>query len=623
MEKQEDRNSKQSEALSTEHSGTHDADNRPAGEWDLLVWRSGDPGSVLARRDRERGEDHSGRRFDSCFEEATRALGPEPARALFEREDVDALVGRAEAFKTLSMFCMGPTTARLCTIEDLADRTEAVIGELEANRGPLVRDGLPATGPATGWPAGPLVNLYPIESSWLTTWPDREEWDRLRDAELGHNFVNIPYRWLEPADAARLIAGRVALLDLKIDVLRTLVRALRTRNPTRLWPDCLQLLTDALTASEVDFYLGVDARVGPLYPLGGPVDDEYGGHKPLGGLAALLEFIGHCEEELRIGAMDWATRNLPTGLTVAPSSSYFATIGQPWQADLDATLDRLVELRGSVGTFWTEYRDRVDFALRSEFHEEAVTRTRLKPPLAATFEPQIRKIAEMGRAHLELMGTFPSIAFTPATGQPASTNVFRKGGDTWTITYAGETIQLLHSLGLSYIALLLRTPNEGRSAASLAAGLAQATPSPVGREFGHMNREQLGQQGMRIAGSDDALNMADQSTLDLVKRQWAELNEDLRQADEHGDRERASQLRQQIQRLEEYATANTGPRGRPRRAASDPNEKVRKAVSNAIKRSRKSIEKDHRALGRHLRYTIRTGDVCSYEPGEPAPPWDL
>jgi hypothetical protein len=47
-------------------------------------------------------------------------------------------------------------------------------------------------------------------------------------------------------------------------------------------------------------------------------------------------------------------------------------------------------------------------------------------------------------------------------------------------------------------------------------------------------------------------------------------------------------------------------------------------VRNLISRAIDKIAREDRALGHHLRATIRTGRLCSYEPG-PEPPviWTL
>jgi len=64
--------------------------------------------------------------------------------------------------------------------------------------------------------------------------------------------------------------------------------------------------------------------------------------------------------------------------------------------------------------------------------------------------------------------------------------------------------------------------------------------------------------------------------------------------------------------LAELAAA-TGFAGRPRHFATN-DERARVAVGKAIRRSLDHIAKANRALGEHLRNTVRTGTRCSYQP---------
>jgi hypothetical protein len=230
------------------------------------------------------------------FLEAVETLGAEQALDLFEREDLEALLGRVSAMVRLSLNLLSPLGMLICSREALIIRTETAISDLESNRGRLVEEGL-------GWNcARPdfhdrlLMHLYPIRPYWLATYPTEDlrrltadQVHRTRGAppsfgdpsisehemampgslvsesdDLAGTVVSVggvAFAWLSRRDAAQVEAARAKLLDLKIDVLRHLVRALRQGDASGLWPGCLKLLTEALTASEVQFLLRMDVRL--------------------------------------------------------------------------------------------------------------------------------------------------------------------------------------------------------------------------------------------------------------------------------------------------------------------------------------------------------------------------
>jgi len=59
-----------------------------------------------------------------------------------------------------------------------------------------------------------------------------------------------------------------------------------------------------------------------------------------------------------------------------------------------------------------------------------------------------------------------------------------------------------------------------------------------------------------------------------------------------------------------------------RSAGSDPDERLRKAVSARVRSSIDRLEALHPLLGRHLRNSVRTGLWCSYQPERPVA-WEV
>jgi hypothetical protein len=97
-----------------------------------------------------------------------------------------------------------------------------------------------------------------------------------------------------------------------------------------------------------------------------------------------------------------------------------------------------------------------------------------------------------------------------------------------------------------------------------------------------------------------------------------ELREDLEEAEDRSDLERASRARAEMDFIVAELTQAVGLGGRDREAASA-GERARSAVSKSLHACLKHIEKAHPTLGAHLATTIRTGYFCSYKPDPRAP----
>jgi hypothetical protein len=100
------------------------------------------------------------------------------------------------------------------------------------------------------------------------------------------------------------------------------------------------------------------------------------------------------------------------------------------------------------------------------------------------------------------------------------------------------------------------------------------------------------------------------------KQRLAEARQELEEATTAGDLGQAARARHEVEMITEQLTAAYGLAGRPR-TAGDPAERVRKAVTNQIRRSLDRIGTAHPELGRHLTSTLRTGFVCAYHPEHP------
>ena len=179
--------------------------------------------------------------------------------------------------------------------------------------------------------------------------------------------------------------------------------------------------------------------------------------------------------------------------------------------------------------------------------------------------------------------------------------VFRREGEYWTLAYRGQTARLRDTKGLHYIARLLAQP--GRDVHV--------------RDLATMNgRSETGNGSESVPMEGDLGTILDARATAEYKERLAEARQELDEATGAGDLGQAARARQEIEVITEQLAAAYGLGGRPR-TAGDPAERVRKAVTNQIRRALDRIAAAHPELGRHLTNALRTGFVCTYRPEQP------
>ncbi|HET6772652.1 MAG TPA: hypothetical protein VFH36_05025 [Acidimicrobiales bacterium] len=202
---------------------------------------------------------------------------------------------------------------------------------------------------------------------------------------------------------------------------------------------------------------------------------------------------------------------------------------------------------------------------------------------------------------------------TAADGAAASSNVFRREGDYWTVLFAGHTVRVRDMKGMRYLSRLLAAPGREHHVLDLVA--AETGPGPRGDSDGPARPPR--------AALGDAGEMLDARAKDAYRRRLAEIDDDIEQARAVGDAERAAQADAERDFLVRELTRAFGLGGRERRAASA-SERARAAVTRAVRQAMARIAEHHPELGEHLSRTIRTGTYCAYLPDPRAPAgWDL
>jgi tetratricopeptide (TPR) repeat protein len=195
------------------------------------------------------------------------------------------------------------------------------------------------------------------------------------------------------------------------------------------------------------------------------------------------------------------------------------------------------------------------------------------------------------------------------TGQPAgSRNVFRREGDYWTVIFEGNTVRVRDLKGMRYLARLLADPGREHHVLDL-----------VAAETGEGSKgDNSPAAGLPLSAIGDAGEMLDTRAREAYRRRLADIDDDIEQARDLGDNERAAQAAAERDFLVRELTRAFGLGGRSRRAGSA-SERARAGVTRAVRQSIARIGEHHRGLGEHLSRSIHTGTYCAYLPDPHAP----
>ncbi len=173
-------------------------------------------------------------------------------------------------------------------------------------------------------------------------------------------------------------------------------------------------------------------------------------------------------------------------------------------------------------------------------------------------------------------------------------NFFQLRGEFWQMTFEGETKFFKDTVGIGYIARLLLQPNRLISAVTLLAARAGIDPLVAAGTSGEvLDAEARKQYGQR----------------------YNDLQEDLEEARRNNDLGRQEKIEKEMDDLMVQLAGAFDIRGRARQKTDV--ERVRKAVSEAVRRDIERITSEHPALGRHLTCSIFSGSDFRYAPERP------
>src|ERR1700737_849836 len=195
--------------------------------------------------------------------------------------------------------------------------------------------------------------------------------------------------------------------------------------------------------------------------------------------------------------------------------------------------------------------------------------------------------------------------------------VFCKEGEYWTIGYGGKAFRLKDTRGLGYLAHLLRHPAVEFHVLDLFGEIASQQEGDESRQSAHglaRRAEDLEKAGIHITSLGDAGEMLDEQAKVAYRRRLSQLREELEEAKELGNVERAEQAEQEIDALTRELSRAVGLGGRNRRAASA-SERARQTINKTIKLVLERIAQRDAQLGDILSRCVKTGTFCLYQPG--------
>ena len=223
--------------------------------------------------------------------------------------------------------------------------------------------------------------------------------------------------------AARLEGLRPKFFDLKMKILCVLGELVRKREPWRLWEECACVLAEMLTGEDVAFLLNMDDFYSRLQGIGTCDRGRRGPdmtHRNAG-ISDLLDFIGHCEKELKFGSLHrtkQAFLGIPKSLFDSGVSSYYEVLGETWKDSIDKALDKFLLWEEDEVNFQEEYRERVKNTLEKwPAGKIPVNITEwIDPKHKNLYEPNIRSYANFQKSQLETTGQLAQLRLSSADG---------------------------------------------------------------------------------------------------------------------------------------------------------------------------------------------------------------
>lgn len=566
---------------------------------------------------------------------------------LFATADLDDLVRR----QIFAIHWSRPDPF-LYTPHELAERYSALHRFLVRNSESLLATGYPVHFEASEWElrSSPkwwaLMHLYPTRvPSCIAARPDANGrltywWgDDVGPMSQGYDDA-ARFPWL-PADMEICLKFlRTKILHLNTRVAECMTNAILLPPHVDLWDDIRQAILDEgspkserLTSDEVKILLGTDevyarrdAELRCVHPNEEPTVLDCLSHIIL--MVGLSDWMRTSEQARAIrAALDRSglVDQNPMGVRRLSVASYYEIVGTPAQGGFDEAVDLFRSDPKTCEEFRDAHQRRVHRFLGQDVPVK-VQAWMLAPPkhaeraqaiLDSACEAQATSLRHFDRpAPINVVLGEDHDRDESATPASILRSAFvRNPEGSWEISFGGKTIHPPDSLGLRYIQELLRRPNRPIDVLDLFAtvrgvhGDQGLTASSDDEEI----EEQDADVCRKREGDFQVNQQADKKTIDEVRGEIEDLGDQMRDALEKDDLDRAQSLDQERAKLEKYLKTNTGLRNRPR-GFTDERERARKSVSAAIRTAKEMARTSLPELGTHLDAGIKTGFECCYAP---------
>jgi len=284
--------------------------------------------------------------------------------------------------------------------------------------------------------------------------------------------------------------------------------------------------------------------------------------------------------------------------------------------DALAHLDAAIELAERMGA--------LPFLATTRWYRALALRDRGRPGDADRAAREL----EAARAQLRRLGVRPLFAPVALLDPDLDLDlgretrgVLRREGEYWIAGWRGSSFRLRDTVGLAYLARLLGAPGTEVHALDLiaaAAGGLHLRQPPVDGIASPAST--LGRRGVDEASAGPLL---DEQVRRAYRERLRELEEELAEAEQWHDQDRATRARAERAALTGQLGAAIGFGGRARNAARGA-ERARVSVTKALRAAIRRIDEHDPALAEHLHRSVRTGSFCAYDPDPDRPvTWSL
>lgn len=306
-------------------------------------------------------------------------------------------------------------------------------------------------------------------------------------------------------------------------------------------------------------------------------------------LAEVCHAVGDARRAMPLYDMlaPWAERFIVVGYGISglgsaerPLGLLAATLGR--HDDAVRHLERALAANERLGARPFAALTRFDLARELRRMDEPAARARAERLLAeARNQAEHLGMADLLR-RIDARGGAPAAARL-GSGVAAS---LRREGEFWTVRRGDRTFRLKHVRGLHYLATLLAHPGRSFHAAALAGAAV-----PAG----------------------DAGALLDPKAMAAYRLRLDALRERAAEAEAGNDPETAARAREEIDAIARELAAGLGLGGRSRRASAAA-ERVRIAVTKAIRTAERRIAEHDPDFARYLELTVQTGMFCEFTP---------